>query len=218
MGKQWARQQVKRNEMRSLLEKAADWVTANRSLALKVSGGILATLILGGGAFLHRRHMQQQAWERFALATTLAYGGRPDQALEQLKQLAEELPAADAAGYGLLLAGDIHYQRGQYEEALKRYNAVLESGRPRAALPLAQGNIAIALEASGKAQEAAASAQRFLETYPDHFFAPQVHASFARSLQASGQTEQAKAAYQKIVLQYPDTSWASWAQARLSGP
>lgn len=217
MGKQWARQQVRRDEMQSALEKAVNWTAANRSLVIKVVGGALAALALGGGLLLHRRHIQGQAWERLAFAQALAYGGRPDQALEQLQKLSEELPAADASGYGRLLSGDIQYQRGNYTDALASYAAVQESGRPAAALPLALGDTAIALEASGKPQEAVQSAQRFLETYPDHFFAPQVHACLARSLQALGQAEQAKAAYQKIVLQYPDTSWAAWAQAKLAG-
>lgn len=217
MGKQWARQQVRRDEIKSVLDKTMDWAAANRGLVLKGGGTLLAALLLGAGAFLHRRHMQGQAWERLSLAQALAYSGRPDQALEEIEALADELPTSDAAGFGLVFAGDVNYQRGRHAEALELYSRVIDAGRPRAALPLALGNAAIALEASGKAQEAARRAQSFLETYPDHFFAPQVHASLSRALLASGQREQAKAAWQKIVLQYPDTYWASWAQARLSG-
>lgn len=215
MGKHWVRQQVKHNELADFLDWGLIWLSKNRQTA-GIAGGVILAAGLAAGLTLYRsRAVQRAAWDQLSLAQGLAYTGRADVSLQQIKELESQYPNAKAAGFALLFAGDTLYPRAQYKEALEYYAKILELGQPKNLLPLALGGTAITQEASGAVQQALQTAQRFLETYPDHFLAPQVHACLARCLEAAGQAEQAKAACQKIVLQYPDTYWASWAQNRL---
>ncbi len=217
MGKQWVRQQIRQDEVQTVLDKGLAWVAKNRQKAT-TTAAIAGAVILIASLMTYRwRSTRAAAWERLGLAESLAYSGRPDAAVEQIKQLEVEQPSSEAAAFGALFLGDMQFQRQLYKEAGENYVKVVERGMPKSLHPVALSNLALSQEASGQPQPAAQTAQRFLDAYPDHFLAPQVHACLARTLQAQGQAEQAKAAYQKIMLQYPDTSWASWAQARLKG-
>ena len=215
MGKQWVKAEIKRNEIQVAVDKTLLWVKENRQAA-SITAGAAAVAMLAAGLFLyHSRSIKDEAWSRLGLAQDLAGAGRADLALRQIQELTSVYPNTDAAGFGLLLAGDILYPQGQYKEAIGNYQKVLERGTPKALQPIAMGDIGLCLEASGLCQQAVENDGKFLEAYPDHFLAPQVHSSMARCLQVLGQTEQAKAAYQKIALQYPQTVWAQWAQDRL---
>ena len=218
MAKQWVKHQVRHNEVQDFLGRAINWGLANRRQAGIVLGSAAGVLLLGGLLIYRSRSVQSAAWDRLALAQTYAYSGRPDAALQQIKDLSAERPAAKATAYGQLFAGDLLYHQGSYKEAVEAYAKILEREEPKNLVPLALADTAISLEASGQFSQAAGAAQRFLENHSDHFLAPQVHACMARSLQALGQIDQAKATYQKMSLQYPDTGWAGWAQARLNPP
>jgi TolA-binding protein len=215
MGKQWVRQEIKRNELQELVDGALVWISKNQQLAAGIAGGA-AVVVAAVCIFVYRIHSTQSAtWDRLALAEDTAYAGQVDSALQQIKDLTTQYPSSQAAAYALLFEGDILFPRGQYKEALDAYNKVLENSEPKVLQPYALGDSALAQEGAGQCAQAVQTAQHFLELYPDHFLAPQVHASLARCLATTGQADQARTAYQKITLQYPDTSWAAWAKTRL---
>lgn len=215
MGKQWVREQVRRDPVQDSVDKGVRWVDDNRQFALGAAGAGVCLLLLAVLLISHARSTRIKAWDRLGLAEAMAYAGQPDASLQQLKQLTEEQPGSAAAGFGRVFAADISYSRGQYKDALDGYNAVLERGKPAGLQPIALNDVAISQEAAGQFEQAQQAAQRFLELYPDHFLAPQVHACLARSLAALGQLDKAKTTYQKIALQYEGTPWAAWANARL---
>ena len=218
MAKQWVRQhQVQRDEVQDFLDNGVEWVLRNRQTAAAVAGSVAAVILIASVVVYRTRASRNETWERLGMAESLAYSGRGDAAMDQLKQLSSEQPASDAAAYGAVFTGDLQFQKGQYKEAGDNYLKVVERATPKPLHPVALTDLAFAQEAAGQPKEAAQTAQRFLETYPDHFLAPQAHALLARALLATGQNEPAKAALQKIVLQYPDTTWAAWAQSRLKG-
>ena len=160
---------------------------------------------------------REEAWAKLAFAQSYAYAGQNPAALEQAEKLAQEHPGSPAASYGLLLAGDILYDQGKYQEARKDYQSVADSPNHKAALPLALADLALTQEAAGDCASAIATAQRFLDAYQDHYLAPPVHASLARCLAASGQGEKAKATFERMSLLYPQTYWADWAKTRMKG-
>lgn len=217
MGKHWARQQVRRDELQDALEVGADWVAKNRQLAAMIGGGVAGVLIIAGLLFYRARSMREQAWEQLSMAHAYAFNNQVDTALKQIDTLADESGANTASGFGYLFAGDILYPRGQYQQAMDFYNKLITRGTPESLQPYALADLAVTQEAAGQAVQAAQTAQRFLDAYGDHFLAPQVHALLARAQAAQGQAEAAKTTYQKIVIQYPDTSFAAWAQQRLNG-
>ncbi len=217
MGKQWVRQQIRHDEMHDFVDKGLLWIEKNRQTAATAGAAIAVIVIVLVLTYSHARSTRAAAWDRLGLAQSYAYSGVPQAALAQIDQLKRDHPNSDATGFGTVFAGDILFQKGQYAEAAAEYTKIVERGLPKPLQPVALADLAIAQEAGGQSQQALSTAQRFLDTYPDHFLAPQVHACLARSLAAAGQKDQAKAAYQKISLQYPDTSWAAWAQAQLKG-
>lgn len=212
MGKHWARQQVRRNEVQDAVEKSVDWVQTNRQAAGGAALAVAAAVVIGGLAMFRTKSNREAAWEKLALAHALAYTGRTDQALTQVKEISESYGSTAAAGYALKFGGDVLFPRGQYKEAIEYYNKVLERGEPAALMPIALSDLASSQLAAGQPAEAAKTAERFLASHAEHFLAPQTHTLLARSLAAQGQAEAAKAAYQKIALQYPDTGYAAEAQ------
>jgi TolA-binding protein len=216
MAKQWVRQhEVQRDEVQDFIERGLVWVERNRQTAT-TGGAIALAAALAAGVFAYQASVSRsRAWERLGLAESLAYSGRGEQSVEQLKQLLSEQPQSEAAAYGGIFLGDLDFQRGQYKEAIEAYTRVVERGTPPAVQPMALSGLAMSQEAAGQAKEAAATAQRFLETYPDHFLAPQAHSALARAQASAGLADQSRQTLQKIVLQYPETSWAAWAQTRL---
>lgn len=216
MSKQWAKEQVKRNELQDAVERAAEWASENRQTAGIAAGALVASVFLVIALLWSIGARRDAAWERYGLAIAQAYAGRPEQALEQVKSLAGDAPSSPATAHALLLAGDIQFSRAKYAEAVASFEKTLNEG-PRALHPFALSNLAITHESAKQNEKAIETARRFLDNYPDHFLAPQVHASLARSLQAAGQAEQARAALQKIAIQYGDSSWAAWAQSKIKG-
>ncbi|HAH06608.1 MAG TPA: hypothetical protein DCM05_08795 [Elusimicrobia bacterium] len=217
MGKGWARQEAKTNEIAELLERAALWVKFHQQVAIWSGTALLAALVIAGTLAYRQVTGREESWSKFALAQSLAYSGRPDQAAELVKKLAEEHPGTLAAGHGALLGGDILFQQGKYDEAAAAFRALAERTSDKTLLPLALADTGLSLESGGKCPDAVSTEQTFLDSYQDHFLAPQVHASMARCLTTLGDKEKAKAAYERIVFLYPDSYWSEWAKNKLKG-
>ncbi|MBI5243930.1 MAG: tetratricopeptide repeat protein [Elusimicrobia bacterium] len=215
MGKGWARQEAKKNELAEAIERATLWIRYHEQAAIWSGLGLLGALAVGG-MFVYRHYASlEDTWGMYAIAQSLAYSGKGDQAVQMLKKIEEEHPQSPAAGHGALLMGDMLFQQGKYKEALEAYRALSERTMDKALLPAVLADIAASQESAGDYKAAAESGQRFLDAYQDHFLAAQVHASLARCLSAQGDAEKAKAAYERIVFLYPDSYWAQWAKERL---
>ncbi len=216
MGKQWVRQQVRRNEVQDAIDSTILWLSKNRQTAAASTGGAVLILIIFGIILYRSQSLKAEAWSRLTVAQTYAYMGRSDQSLEQLQKLSQDYGNTDASGYASLFAGDVLYRLGNYPKALEAYARVLELG-PESIQPMALVNTAVAHEAAGQYDQAVANGRSFLDAHSDHFLAPQAHSSLARSLALMGRKEEARVALQKMTLQYPDTPWANWAKDRLGG-
>jgi len=181
-----------------------------------LAGAAVAAFVFLAAGLAVRKYLQtrEAAWERLAIAQSLAYQGQDVLALNQIRSLEAGFGKAPAVGFGLLFSGDVLYQKGKYAEASELYKKVLDRGEPRSLMPFALSDLALSQEAGGNCNEAVSTTQRFLDSYQDHFLAPQVHASLARCLDALGQKDKAKAAYERMGLLYPETYWSRWAQAR----
>jgi len=216
MGKGWARQEAKKNELAQAIERASLWIRYHQQIAIWAGLGLAAAITVGGMLIYRHFTATEDTWGMFAIAQSLAYSGRPDQAVQLLQKLEEEHPQALAAGHGELLAGDLYFQQGKFKEALDAYRQLSERTSEKTLLATSLADMGITQESMGDFKAAAETDQRFLDAYQDTFLAPQVHASLARSLASLGDAEKAKAAYERIVFLYPDTYWAQWAKERLN--
>lgn len=214
MGKQWVRQEIKRNELADRFESVATTVQANRQTALIVAVAVLALLVVGGFTWAHLSKARNEAWEKLAIAESLAYQNQTKTAQEQLLPVIAGRSAP--AAYAQLFAGDLHFKNGQYKEAAAAYQKLVDRQGPKTVLPIAMADLGLALEASGDSAGAIEAIQRYLDRYQEHFMAPQAQAAMVRCYLALGKPEQAKETLNRIVLLYQDTYWAQWAKERLN--
>lgn len=213
----WAsHNEAKHDEVREAAAGAFEWLLQRKQQALLVTGGVLAVLFIAAVVTVQRRASKADAWDRYALAELLAYGGRPTDAVDAARKLGEEKPGTRAATMARLLEGDILQARGEYKAALEAYAKAAEEQGPLS--PFSAANRAMTLEAAGQHAEALNAAKQFLSESPEHFLAPLVLSVQARCEQALGQAEAARASLQRITLQYPDSPWAAWANTRLLPP
>ncbi|MFH1726708.1 MAG: tetratricopeptide repeat protein [Elusimicrobiota bacterium] len=214
MGKQWVRKQMKENELAAVVEKAALWLRYHPQTVLWGGIGTLAAAVIIAVSANRHISVREECWSKLAAAQTYAYSGQIDEAIGQAKSLAEEQPSSAAAGFGILLTGDLLYQQEKFKEAADAYARVLDAQRHEALVPLATAGRGLSQESLGDYRAAADTAQGFLDSFQDHFLAPQVHASLARCLSGLGEAEKAKATYERMEFLYPDTYWAQWAKDR----
>jgi tetratricopeptide (TPR) repeat protein len=211
----WAsHSEAKHDEVREAAVSALDWLLARRKQALIATGSVLAALLLLAGVMVQRRAAHSDAWDRYALAELMAYGGRPTDAADAARKLGEERPGTRAATMARLLQGDILQARGDYKGALEAYAKAAEEQGPLG--PFAAADKAMTQEAAGQCAEAVATAKQFVSESSEHFLAPLVISVQARCEQALGQADAARVSLQKLTLQYPDSPWSAWANARLS--
>jgi tetratricopeptide (TPR) repeat protein len=214
--KHWsAKSDLKQDELKDALEVAFDWVLANRGQAAAVFGGIVAVSVIAGLLVYSRRARESAAWTNLSDAEALAGSGKLADAQTQLAQIAAQ--GGTPGGMALLLDGDIHFQAGQYDQALDSYNKAYAQA-PESLKPFALADKAETLEAAGKPDQCVTAAQSFLDSLSDNALAPQVQATLARCQLAEGQAEAAKATLQKIALQYQGSFWEQWAKNQLNPP
>jgi len=217
MGKRWAREQAKTNELASAVEQAGMWLRLHPQTAVWGVIGAAAAVLLAAALINRNLKLQEETWSQLGIAQSYAYAGQPGPALEQLKNLSAAHPGSSAAGYGVLLAGDILFQQNRFDESLKTYQSLLDNPGDPGLIPLAMAGLSLSHEAKGDCQSAKGITESYLAQYEDHFMAPQVHASLARCLTILGQGDKAKATYERIEFLYPDTYWAQWAKTRKAG-
>lgn len=214
MSQELTKQDIKRNEMAEAIDQGARWVRLHPQHALWGGLGALVLALAVAGFFFRRHQVREEAWSGLAAATSYAYSGQADAALNQVNAVADAHAGTPAAAYARLLGGDLLFQQNKFKEAAAAYQQVLEGSAEKATEPMALSGLALAQEGAGDCPAAAATAQRFLDANQDHYLAPQTHAVLARCQAAQGKAEDAKTTFQRIEILYPGTYWESWAKAR----
>jgi tetratricopeptide (TPR) repeat protein len=213
--KHWStKSEAAQDEVKDAIEEGVEWILARRRQAAWTAGGVIAAAVLAGVLIYARRARANAAWDKLAQAEQYAYSGRAPEARTLINQLSADGSVPEASALAVILDGDLHYPRGEYDAALKAYDQAAQSA-PAGLKPFALADKVATLEAAGKAAECAAAAQSFLSANPEHMLAPQVHVSLARCQLAQGQADAAKVTLQRISLQYSNSPWAAWASARL---
>jgi tetratricopeptide (TPR) repeat protein len=216
--KHWShKSEASQDEVKDAIEEAVEWLMVRRREAGYAAAAVAAVALIAGLVVYQRRAHANAAWDKLSLAEQYTYSGRPQEAQTLLAQVPVEGGSPAATALAHMLEGDLHYPRGEYDQALSAYDLAAQDA-PEALRPFAQAERVMTLEAAGKAADCATAAQSFVETNGEHLLAAQVHSALARCQLALGQADAAKATLQRIALQYPNSPWAEWATYRLQAP
>ncbi len=139
--------------------------------------------------------MSPELTARFGQALALHQAGRLTEAEPLYRQVLQAQPRHFDS---LHLLGVIHYQRGEYQEAVRQIDTALRIN-PRAAV--AHNNLGNALKDFGRAKEALASYERAIALKADYADA---YYNRGNVLRALGRFEKAVASYDRAVALRPD--------------
>jgi len=191
-----------------------EWL-ALQELIRKHSGtaltGILVVAVAAVAVWtLFQRQEQNQRQAQQLLASAQSSG--------QFEEIINRFPKSEAAPLALLSVAKLHFDMGQYQDAIASYDNFLNQWPEH---PLAQTAVLgrlFALEAQGdtaRIQEAEAGFRAFAEKHPGHYLYPQARLGEARCKQQLGQLEEARGIYQDFLDTHPDNPWVAQIEERL---
>jgi len=197
------------------IEAAIVWVRTHQERFWTVVGVIvMASLFL---YFAIQQHVRQQneAWAQLGPIQGALAQNQTDTARKSLADWQTHYGTSNAASYAQFLKGDLLYKTSDYVSAAQIYAEVAQAGKPALVQPLALSAEISAEEMAGNIKAARATAQRFVEKYPDHFFAASAYLSQARLAEMSGDMPAAQAIYERFVILYPQSPWTASVRSQL---
>ncbi len=165
------------------------------STAIKIALVCLVAAILAweGYGYYHEGQIEKSS----ALLAEAMQEKSPEQQVKDLDRVVQEYPRTDAAVWSRIEQGNIAYDDGRLDDAIKSYKQVLETVSSKNALvPLVQYSLAEAYEDKGEGEQAIAAYNRLAE-FPG--FAGEAYLALGRIYEAEGKPDKAKEVYQKII-------------------
>ncbi|MCX5783335.1 MAG: tetratricopeptide repeat protein [Elusimicrobia bacterium] len=214
MGTHWIREEIKKDWLGEHTEKALAWLKNNRQYAMGTLVAIIAAAIASYYISVKIAAKDDAAWEKFYFAQKAVYSANLEQGIKELDELAAAFSSSKAAGYGLLLKGDILFSQGKAKEAAEIYKPLAAKNKPLIS-ELAYSGLCASLEAQNNFSEVISSAEEFLRKYPGHFLAAQIESFRARAQDLLGKTDEAKISYERIYTMFPNTYWGQSAKLKL---
>jgi len=224
----------RRPSFKPLPPSARDLVDRLYDARVPLGVALLALLVLVFGWWAYRTwHTRQESAAQFLLTRALVARDRSpgteedeegkeepgkhlEKALELFRQIRDEYPASRAAEQAVLQIGNIHYERGEYQEALEAYQAYLgEYPKGESGLLAGLGK-GYALEAQKRDDAAAATFRAMADRYEASILTVEALMGLGRSLIQLDQRTEAKALYRRIIEEYPGTRWAKHARNQVA--
>jgi TolA-binding protein len=211
-----SRHDLKKNELADFVVLAADWIKNNLNLFYGISATVAAIILIYVFVQFRMGSVNERAAEKLAVAQSMLYQGQTAQGVALLDELINAYANSDTAGKARMTKADFLMAAGKYADAEQALLPVALNGKPRLIIPLALSSLGAAQENQGKFADAAKTYNDFLNSFPDHFFAPKIYESLARVYELANTPNEARGVYEKIITLYPSTLWAQRAQERLT--
>ena len=121
--------------------------------------------------FAAQQHERQQAeaWSQLGAVQSSLIQNQFDAAKKSLADWQSRYGASSASSYANFLKGDLLAKTADHVGAAQVYAQLAATARPEILQPLALSAEISEEEMAGKIPEARATAQRFIDKYPDHF-------------------------------------------------
>ena len=121
-----------------------------------------------------------------------------------------------AGGRAWYIAGSIHSDRKNWEEAEAAWAAAAKAAKKTYMVPFAFFNAGVAAEEQGKIEEAIGYYASSLSAPADFPFAPRAQFSIGRLRESLNETEAAIGAYRSVISRWPyDEVWTNLARSRV---
>ena len=192
-----------------------EWIRGHQEQFWAMAGTLAAAVLLVFFMVSRRQEENEQAWIQLGPVQNDLQQGHYGEAAKALDAWTGRYQSADALFYAKFLRADLSYRTSDYAEAARVYGDLAQNGRPPEMRPLALSAETAAEEMAGRIPQAQASAQRFLDLYPDHFLAASMALSQARLAELTGPPGKASALYDRFVILYPQSPWTALARARV---
>jgi len=202
---------LKQDELLNLTARAADYMSANANVVLGIAAAVVVAIVL---VVFWARGQAQKAREadvRFAQVIAAFSAGQSEPAAQIAITMQSEFAGSRAAILATYIAGRCQLQLGKFPEAEESFRKYIASASkaPFYAQAATRG-LAAAVEAQGRAAEAAALYQEAAAALPEPL-ASEARLDAARALRVAGSLDQAKDLLESIVAQNTDLT----SQARI---
>ncbi len=211
------KQEIKEDELMAWGMKTWGYVEQNYPKILAGLGAVVV-LALVGVFIKHQSDRQAQAAiDALGDVRIALYQGRADDAILQAERVVEDYSGKPAAGYALLLMGNMYYELGRHTEAQTAYQRYLSDYGDEG--PSGYGawtGLAACLEEQQSFLEAAQKYAAYADKYASSPFAPIVLKEASRCYLQAQEFEKAQEVLERIVNHYSESKVARTARADLT--
>lgn len=216
MSRHWVRQELKRNEIGILLEKAVLLYQTNREAIIAGTGIGIILIVVAVYFIIQYTSLNVRAWDQLAQAQLKARSGQIESAEKQLRDIAKNFKRTPAATHSLLFLGEMYLNLKDYQKASNVYEEIVTSQQSKILLPYAYVGLGAALQDSGNLEKAINAYEEFAQRYSDHFLYPSVLQSSAYCYEKLNDIDKARNNYEKMITLYPQSIWAENAYSWLN--
>lgn len=206
---------IKTSVIEQKIEQGFLWVRSNPERFWTIVGVIGLAAVFTVFVVQQRQTLRDNAWNDLGLIQGNLMQNQWDKTRQGLEEWNKKYSGTSAASYAKFMQADLLYKTSDYASAAQVYGDLNASAQPDVMQPLALSAQISALEMAGKIPEARAAAQRFIEKYPDHFFAASAYLAQARLAERANDPAAATAIYERFVILYPQSPWTVSVRARL---
>jgi TolA-binding protein len=193
------------NEQEISYDRYFEFIQRNKvaiiALFLLVAGATVGFVIWS----VQEEKIQQISAEQYAKAETL----------EDFQKVIADYPKSEAALLASMRAGELYFEKGQWDEARAIYESVAVNWPLSPLVPSALIGSAATYESTGKMDEALKTYDHVVSNHPKSFQAPHALVSKARILESQGKLPEARKALEDLISNYPDSTWRQEADFRL---
>lgn len=203
-----------KNQAEKFLLISVRWIADHQERFWTAVGAVALTLVVVVFTINQRAKMQEDAWTQLGIAQGQLFQGNTKDAIASLDSWEARFSGSRAADYARFMRADLLAKTTQYAEAAAIYADLAARAQPDVLRPLALAAQVTAEDLAGRTAEAQAAAQRFMDTYPDHYMAAPILFEQARLADKTRDAAAAAALYDRITVLYPQSPWAELAKRR----
>lgn len=191
-----------------------EWLTLRDSIQKHAGTALTAVLLVAVAAVAVWSLQQRRTGQTVESQQLLAAA----QSTSQFVDIVDRFPRSEAAPLAQLSLAKLHFDMGNYRDAMTAYEQFLNKWVDHPLSSTAVLGKLFSLEALGspeQVQEAEAGFRAFAENNPGHYLYPQARLGEARCKQHLGMLEEARSIYQNFLATHPDNPWEMQIEERL---